>query len=64
MDLGSGAAMAMPVWAEYMQKVTATPGLLNVVNEWPAPQSPLNLEIDCSKFESETEEKLDFMEGG
>jgi penicillin-binding protein 1A len=63
MDLGSGAAMAMPVWAEYMQKVTATPGLINVVNEWPAPQSPLNIEMDCSKFESESEEKLDFMEG-
>jgi membrane carboxypeptidase/penicillin-binding protein len=63
MDLGSGAALAMPVWAEYMQKITGTPGLINIVNEWPSPQSPLNIEINCEKFENEIEEKVDFMEG-
>lgn len=63
MDLGSGASLAMPFWAEYMKKVTSTPDLINIINEWPAPQNPLSLQIDCSKFEEETPDKVDFMEG-
>lgn len=63
MNLGSGGSLAMPFWAEYMKRVTAKPGLLNIVDQWPAPQNPITLEINCEKFEEEAPEKLDFMEG-
>jgi penicillin-binding protein 1A len=63
MNLGSGGSLAMPFWAEYMKRVTAKPGLINIVDQWPAPQNPLTLEINCEKFEEEAPEKLDFMEG-
>jgi len=63
MNLGSGGSLAMPFWAEYMKRVTAKPGLINIVDQWPAPQNPLTLEINCEKFEEEAAEKLDFMEG-
>jgi penicillin-binding protein 1A len=63
MNLGSGGSLAMPFWAEYMKRVTAKPGLINIVDQWPAPQNPLSLEINCEKFEEEAPEKLDFMEG-
>lgn len=62
MDLGSGAAMAMPVWATFMKKVVATPGLFEVVNDWTPPQAPLSIELDCEKFTKEKPAKDDFME--
>jgi penicillin-binding protein 1A len=62
MDLGSGSAMAMPIWATYMQKVCATPNLLPIVNEWIPPQSPLSIELDCEKFSAGQTEKEDFVE--
>ncbi len=62
MDLGAGSAMAMPIWANYMQKVTAVPNLLKIVNEWPAPESPISLELDCDKFIQEQPKKPDFIE--
>jgi penicillin-binding protein 1A len=64
MDLGSGSAMAMPIWANYMKKVVATPGLINIVNQWEAPQSPITIEMDCAKYKEEQTQKAkpDFME--
>jgi len=64
MDLGSGSAMAMPIWANYMKKVVAKPGLFKVVNEWEAPQAPLSIEIDCDKYKQTKNQqaKPDFME--
>ncbi|GAB1448784.1 transglycosylase domain-containing protein [Bacteroidota bacterium] len=64
MDLGSGSAMAMPIWANYMKKVVSKPGLLRIVNEWEAPQSPLTIEMDCNKFQAEKQNsgKADFTE--
>lgn len=60
--LGSGSAMAMPIWAEYMQKVTSTPNLVEIVNEWHPPQNPVSVELDCEKFTAEQPKKIDFME--
>jgi penicillin-binding protein 1A len=62
MELGSGSAMAMPIWATYMQKVTKVPNLLPIVNEWTPPQNPLSVELDCGNFESNQTEKEDFVE--
>ncbi|MBP7510649.1 MAG: penicillin-binding protein, partial [Bacteroidia bacterium] len=62
MELGSGSAMAMPIWATYMQKVIAVPNLVQVVNDWTPPQSPLSIELDCAKFGNGEEPKEDFVE--
>jgi penicillin-binding protein 1A len=64
MDLGSGSAMAMPIWANYMKKVVTTPGLINIVNQWEAPQSPITIEMDCEKYKETQSQKAkpDFME--
>jgi penicillin-binding protein 1A len=62
MELGSGSAMAMPIWATYMQKVTKVPNLLPIVNEWSPPQNPLSVELDCNNFEANQTEKEDFVE--
>ena len=62
MDLGSGSAMAMPIWANYMQKITSTPNLLQIVNEWAPPQGPVSIELDCAKFINGQTEKEDFVE--
>lgn len=62
MELGSGSAMAMPIWATYMQQVTKVPNLLPIVNEWTPPQAPISVELDCSNFEADKTEKEDFIE--
>ncbi|MCF8254373.1 MAG: transglycosylase domain-containing protein [Bacteroidia bacterium] len=62
LNLGSGSAMAMPIWANYMQKVTTVPNLLQIVNEWTPPQSPLSIEMDCDKFSNSLPDKEDFVE--
>lgn len=64
MDLGSGSAMAMPMWATYMKKVVSKPGLIRIVNEWEAPETPLSIEMDCTKFQAEKQNsgKADFTE--
>jgi penicillin-binding protein 1A len=62
MDLGSGSAMAMPIWATYMQQVTKVPKLLPIVNEWTPPQNPISVELDCANFEASKTEKEDFVE--
>ncbi|MCG9880324.1 MAG: transglycosylase domain-containing protein [Bacteroidia bacterium] len=62
MELGSGSAMAMPIWATYMQQVTKVPNLLPIVNEWTPPQGPMAVELDCSNFEVDKTEKEDFIE--
>jgi penicillin-binding protein 1A len=62
MNLGSGSAMAMPIWANYMQKVTAVPNLMQIVNEWTPPESPLSIEMDCDKYSNSLPDKEDFVE--
>jgi penicillin-binding protein 1A len=62
MELGSGSAMAMPIWATYMQQVSKVPNLFQIVNEWSPPQSPISVELDCANFESNKVEKEDFVE--
>jgi len=62
LNLGSGSAMAMPMWANYMKKVTAKPGLVEIVNEWQTPAAPLSVELDCDKFVMENKPLINFME--
>lgn len=62
LNLGSGSAMALPMWANYMKKVTGTPGLVEIVNQWQPPQAPLSVELDCEKFVQQNKPLIDFME--
>ncbi|MCX6186196.1 MAG: penicillin-binding protein, partial [Bacteroidetes bacterium] len=49
LDLGSGAAQAMPIWSTYMQKVTKEK-LIKIVPEWEVPKAPINIELNCDNF--------------
>jgi len=62
MDLGAGGAMAMPIWAYYMQKVTADPTLFKVQENFEVPKLPLSVEINCDEYQKEDVKKLDMIE--
>ncbi|MCF8366078.1 MAG: transglycosylase domain-containing protein [Bacteroidales bacterium] len=51
--LGQGANMALPIWALYMQKVYADTSLHISMDPFPKPSKPLNVEIDCEKFDQQ-----------
>jgi penicillin-binding protein 1A len=55
-DLGSGAAQAMPIWSTYMQKVTKD-NLIKIVPEWEAPKAPLTIELNCDNYKPEEKGK-------
>jgi penicillin-binding protein 1A len=62
MDLGSGSAMAMPIWAYYMQSVTADSSLFQVQQDFEVPKQPLSVEMNCDSYEKEDVKKLDMIE--
>lgn len=62
MDLGSGSAMAMPIWAYYMQNVTADSSLFQVQQDFEVPKQPLSVEMNCDSYEKEDVKKLDMIE--
>ncbi len=62
MNLGSGSAMAMPIWAYYMQGVTKDTSVFELVNEFEAPKQPLNVEINCDTKQVTDTKKLDLIE--
>ena len=49
-DLGQGANTALPVWAYYMQKVKADKQLDYPNKDFEKPEKPLNIELDCIKY--------------
>jgi penicillin-binding protein 1A len=62
MDLGAGGAMAMPIWAYYMQKVTADPTIFKVQENFEVPKQPLSVEINCDEYKKEDVKKLEMIE--
>lgn len=62
MDLGSGSAMAMPIWGNYMKKVTADTSLFELVDQFEAPKQPLSVEINCDTYQDQTPEKVELFE--
>jgi penicillin-binding protein 1A len=54
--------MAMPIWAYYMQKVTADSSIFKIQQEFDAPKNPLSVEINCNEYEKEDVKKLDLIE--
>ena len=54
---GQGASMALPIWAKFFQKVYADPSLKVSKNGFEKPQNMSNIELDCSKYDAETEKE-------
>jgi penicillin-binding protein 1A len=52
MNQGQGAAMALPIWAYFLQKVYADKSLgFDEKMDWQRPAGELGVEMDCSKYE-------------
>ncbi len=51
---GQGAAMALPIWALYMQKCYADPELTISKEKFEEPEN-LRIELDCDKYKKEQE---------
>ncbi len=58
-SLGQGANMALPIWAEFMKKVQADGTLgISADDKFERP-SRLNIEIDCSKYDTPLDDILE-----
>jgi penicillin-binding protein 1A len=54
MNLGQGAAMALPIWGYFLQKVYNDKSLaIDPTKDWDKPEGELGIEIDCSKYDSQ-----------
>ena len=62
MSLGSGSAMAMPIWAYYMQQVTKDTSIFQLYNDFEAPKQPLTIDLNCNTKQSEDPKKLELIE--
>jgi penicillin-binding protein 1A len=62
MSLGSGSAMAMPIWGYYMQSVTKDSSVFELVNEFEPPKRPLTVEINCDNYLITDKKKLELIE--
>lgn len=62
MSLGSGAGMAMPIWGNYMQKVTADKTIFKVQEQFEPPKQPLTVEMNCDNYEQPDQKKLELIE--
>jgi len=57
--LGGGANMALPIWAEFMQRVYKDGDLLiDPDAAFDKPSGPLPVELDCSKYEMQEQQEL------
>jgi len=64
-DQGQGAAMALPIFAKYMQKVYADKTLKISQGEFDKPAKKIDVEMDCHKYDKELEsETVDYNKDG
>ncbi len=61
MDLGSGSAMAMPIFGNYMKALQAQK-LVNVVEYWEKPKADLTIELDCDAYQPDNKTSDPFTE--
>jgi len=54
-DQGQGAAMALPIFAKYMQKVYADKTIKISQGDFEKPAKRIDIEMDCSKYNKEIE---------
>ncbi len=57
---GQGSRTARPIWSKYMSKVYEDTSLGITKGPFPKPERPISIEIDCSKYDLETEEYQEF----
>ncbi|PSL02986.1 penicillin-binding protein 1A [Cecembia rubra] len=57
---GQGGQTARPIWVRYMAKVYADPTLGYTKGPFPRPERPLSIEIDCDKYELNSNRFNDF----
>lgn len=62
MSLGSGSAMAMPIFGNYMKKALSDTSNVRVEQYWEAPKQPLSVEINCEQYETNDPKKLNLIE--
>lgn len=55
---GQGAAMALPIWGKFFQKVYADPTLKVTKNGFVKPANMGNIELDCSAYDAQTEKDI------
>lgn len=56
-QLGQGANVALPIWGLYMKKVYADPTLNYSKDGFEAPEKPLGVELDCSKYKNPVQQQ-------
>ncbi|WP_026953067.1 penicillin-binding protein 1A [Algoriphagus mannitolivorans] len=57
---GQGGRTARPIWVKYMTKVYSDPSLGYKKGPFPRPERPLSIEINCDKYEQESQRFADF----
>lgn len=57
MTYGQGAAMALPIFGYYMQRIYRDPQLSFPRRDFARPSLPLDTELDCSRFKQEIEQE-------
>lgn len=57
---GQGSRTARPIWSKFMSKVYEDSSLGITKGPFPKPERPISIEIDCSKYDLETEEYQEF----
>lgn len=62
MSLGSGSAMAMPIYGYYMQKASKDTANYELINQFEAPLRPLDIEINCDNYQETDTKKLQMIE--
>lgn len=62
MSLGSGSAMAMPIFGNYMKKALSDTTLVKVRSYFEAPKQPLDVEINCEQYQTNDPKKLELIE--
>lgn len=55
---GQGAAMALPIWGKFFQKVYADPSLKITKNGFVKPANMGDIELDCSVYDAQTEKEI------
>jgi penicillin-binding protein 1A len=57
---GQGSKTARPIWVKFMSKVYADPSLGITKGPFPRPERPLSIEINCDKYEQDSQKFADF----
>ncbi|WP_111670853.1 penicillin-binding protein 1A [Algoriphagus litoralis] len=57
---GQGGRTARPIWVKFMEKVYADQSLGYTKGPFPRPDRPLSIEIDCDKYEQDSQRFADF----